>query len=140
MPYSITWYIPDEIVYVRYYGVTTTDDLRESLQNTYQMIESSPRHLVHIISDVGDITKAVPLAESVKIVREIGGHPRTGWTISIRDNSALLKMGSALGSSLFRLRFRAFDTFDEALAHLKWYDDALSWDKAEDQAHKQSGG
>jgi hypothetical protein len=129
MPYTVTWYIPDEIIYVHYIGKMTVEELRESLLKMRELMEGSPRNLVHAISDVGDMVDPVPLKDSMKIVREVGHHPRSGWTISIREKSALVKMGSALGSSLFRLRFRAFDTLDQAIAHLKFFDEKLSWDK-----------
>jgi len=38
-------------------------------------------------------------------------------------------MGSAMGSSIFGLRFRAFDTLEQALVHLKYFDERLSWHK-----------
>jgi hypothetical protein len=129
MPYTVKWYIPDEIMYVHYTGVTTAEELRECLLQMRSFIESSPRELVHAISDVGDIVEAVPLKDSMKIVRDVGHHPRGGWTISIREKSVLVKMGSALGSSLFKLRFRAFDTLDQAVDYLKFVDESLSWDK-----------
>jgi len=43
-------------------------------------------------------------------------------------------MGSAMGSSIFGLRFRAFDTLEQAMVHLKYFDERLSWHK--DEAHK----
>jgi hypothetical protein len=129
MPYTVNWYIPDELIYVHYTGVTTAEELRDCLLKMRSFIESSPCELVHAISDVGDIVEAVPLKDSLKIVRDVGHHPRAGWTISIREKSVLLKMGSALGSSVFKLRFRAFDTLDEAVAYLRSVDESLSWDK-----------
>ena len=108
MPYTVQWFIPDEVLYAHYSGVTTPDELRESMAEMQAMIESSPRNLVHTISDVGDIDESVPLVEAMKIIRETGSHPRSGWAISIRERSPLVKMGSALGASIFRLRFRAF--------------------------------
>ena len=82
-----------------------------------------------MISDVGDITEGVPLKASIPIVREVGSHPRAGWSITVREKSILLKMGASMGASIFRLRYRSFATLDQAIAHLKFVDDMLSWDK-----------
>ena len=131
MPYSVNWYIPDEILYIHYWGVMTNEELRESLLKMHSLMESSPRNLVHAINDVGDITQSVALKDSMKIVREVREHPRVGWSISIREKSVLVKMGSALGSSLLKMRYRAFDTLDEALAHLELKDAELHWNKAD---------
>src|SRR5262245_29744198 len=129
MPFSINWLIKDEVIFVKYYGVTTPEELRACLLKMGELIESSPRYLVHAINDVGDITKTVALKDSVRIVREVGHHPRYGWTVAIREKSMLVKMGSAIGASIFKLRFRAFSTLDQAITHLKASDRELSWHK-----------
>jgi hypothetical protein len=129
MPYTIDWLIPNEVIYTHYRGVTTVEELRDCLTEMQHFMDSSPRHLVHAISDVGDIIEAVSLKDSLKVVREVGQHPRAGWTLSIREKSAVVKMGSAIGSSIFQLRFRAFDTLEDAIKHLKVFDETLSWDK-----------
>ena len=131
MPYSMNWYIPDEILYIHYSGVTTIEEMRESLLEMKRLMDSSPRNLIHAISDVGDITQSVPLKDSIKIVREVGQHARAGWTIVIREKSIIIKMQSALATSIFKLRYRTFDTMDQALAHLKVSDAELNWDKAD---------
>ena len=134
MPFSATWYIKDEIIYTRYWGVVSTEDLRNCLLETQALMEQSPRSIIHVISDVGDVTEPVPMKDTMQIVREIGPHPRAGWTVNIREKSNLIKMGAALGSSIFKLRFRAFSTLDQAIAHLKFFDSAISWDKVEKPA------
>ena len=138
MPYTIEWYIKDEIIYTYYWGAATPDELRECLRKTQEFIDTSPRDIVHIISDVGDVIEPVSLKESMAIVRDVGGHPRAGWTISIREKSMMLKMGAALGSSIFKLRYRAFSTLDQAILHLKYFDPRLSWDKVEPKFVKKA--
>jgi hypothetical protein len=138
MPYTVNWYIKNEVVYTHYTGVVTINELRACLLEMKKMIESSPRNQVHAISDVGDIIEPVAFKDSIGIVREVGHHPRAGWTISIREKSLIVKMGSALGSSIFKLRFRSFTTLDQAIAHLKFIDEALSWDKVEKLPHLEA--
>ncbi|MBI1282638.1 MAG: hypothetical protein GC179_31210 [Anaerolineaceae bacterium] len=131
MAFSVNWYIKDEIVYVRYSGATTGDELRDSLIMTKEFIESSSREFVHVINDVSDVTEALSVKESMAIVRDVGSHPRAGWTFSIGVKSSIVKMGSGLGASIFKLRYRAFDTLEQALAHLRQFDQRISWDKVE---------
>jgi hypothetical protein len=127
MPFTINWLIENEIVLSRYYGVVTADELYVCLTTAKAMIESSPRALVHILTDVGDITQGIPLGESIRIVRSLGAHPRAGWTITLREKSVVLRMGIALGRSLLKARARTFDTYDQAVAHLKQFDPLLNW-------------
>lgn len=134
MPYSVSWYIENEIIFVRYYGTNTVDELREALLTTKALIESSPRQLVHVINDIGDIEEGVSLKDSLPIVREVGGHPRAGWSITLREKSALMKMGAALGASVFKMRYRAFGTLEEVMAHLKSMDQTINWDKVNPSA------
>ncbi len=129
MPYSINWLIENELIYVHFSGIITVEELRTSLLRTRQFIDDSPRALVHSISDAGDVIEAVPMKDSMKVVREVGNHTRAGWAFTIREKSSMLKMASGLGASLFKIRYRAYDTLDEALQHLKSFDSAISWDK-----------
>ena len=134
----MNWYIKDEIIYVRYSGVITVDELRDCLTKMRAFIESSPRGLVHFIMDVGDIVEPVGLSDTLKLVRELGSHPRLGWSLSLREKSVLVKMGISFGSSIFKTRFRTFDTLDQAVAHLKLFDEGLSWDKVDNSVFERT--
>jgi hypothetical protein len=129
MPYTIDWLIENEIIYTRYSGVTTAEELRECLFKLKDLIESSSRFHVHIISDVSSITVAVPLKDSMRIVREVGPHPRSGWSITLGEKAFIVKMGAALAASIFRMRIKTFDTLDQAIEHLKLVDEMLTWEK-----------
>lgn len=140
MPYTVNWLIPDEIIYAHYSGVVTAAELHECLVKMYTMIESSSRHLVHMISNLGDIVEGVPLLESIQIVRKVGAHPRSGWTISLREESILMRMGASIGTSIFRMRFTTTTTLERAYAHLRDVDTTLSWDKLDKIVVEQSMG
>ncbi len=129
MPYDARWYIENEVIYLHYYGAMDAEDLRAALMEHKSLIENSPRSIVHVINDVGDVTVPVPLKDSLRIVREVGGHVRSGWSLTIREKSIIIKMGAALGASVFKMRYRAFDTLEQALAHLKLVDESIHWDK-----------
>lgn len=127
--YSVDWYIENEIIYVHYTDGLTIEGLRESIMATQALIESSPRPLVHIINDVGDVTDPISPKDSLDVIRDVGTHPRAGWTIILRESSFLLKLGIAFGTSVFKMRNRTFNTMEETEAFLKEMDDTLSWDK-----------
>jgi len=131
MPYTVNWYIENEIIYSRYSGVITAEELANCLTTVKTLMENSPRNLVHAITDVGDVTQPVALKDSIRVVRQVGSSKHSGWTLTIREKSILVKMSAGMGASIFKTRFRAFDTLDQALAHLKAIDEDLSWDKVD---------
>jgi len=128
MPYSIDWYIENEVVYIHYSGETAPDELRDSLLTIIKMIDGSSHTLVHVIADVGDVTKPISPKEALDVVREVGSHPRTGWNIILRERSLLVKIGVAFGTSIFKSRNRTFDTIEEVNAFLAEKDTKLNWD------------
>lgn len=112
--------------------------MRECLLKMYAMIESSSRPLVHMVSEVGDVTKSVPLKEMLQVIRELGSPAQAGWGITLHEKSILVKMGSAIGASVFNSRFRSFNTLEEAFAHLRLVDETLSWDKIDQSVLEQA--
>lgn len=131
MAYSVDWYIKDEILYARFSGKVTAQDMREGLLKEKVMMDSSPRIQIHVITDVGDVVEPLAFKDAIGVVRDVGDHPRVGWNLTIREKSVIGKMGASLGASIFKLRFRSFDTLDQAIAHLKFVDEGLSWAKVE---------
>jgi hypothetical protein len=128
MPFKINWLIENEVILKQYHGVITVDELQKSLFAANEMIAASPRPIVHVLSDVGDVTQGLPVAESVKTIRSVTIHPRAGWSITLREKSMLIRMSIALARSLLKARARTFETMDEALAHLRHVDRQLTWD------------
>jgi hypothetical protein len=131
MPYSVNWFIENEIIYTTYSGVMTTDELKKSSVTIISLIESSPRSLVHIINDGGNVTQALSPKQGLSIIREVKPHPRAGWNISLHEISMFSKMLFMFSSSILGMRNRSFDTMEEAVAFLKEMDSTLSWDRAD---------
>ncbi len=136
MPHETRWYIENEIIFVRYSGVMSKEELRGAMLELKDLIESSPRPLVHVINDSADVTVPVSIKDSVQLVREVGSHERIGWTLTVREKSLVLKMGTAFGTSIFKMRFRAFDTLEQALAHLRTVDSTIHWEQAKSEVVK----
>lgn len=131
MSHIIKWYIQDEVIYHYMAGEITADELRESVSQLKQLIDSSPRPLVHIIADQGDLTQAMNFKEALDTLRETGFPQKMGWAILLRENSILFKMGSALALSLFKMRTRSFSTLGEAEEFLKKMDSTINWDNVD---------
>lgn len=133
MPATISWYIENEIVYTHYTGGLTLTEFEEHISDAKDMLESSPRDLVHIIADVGDVEEALPLPDVLKAIRNFGQFPaNAGWFVILREKSLIVRLGFTMGTSLFKARTRAFNTMEETIAFLKEKDEAITWDKADE--------
>lgn len=130
MPYKIDWYIENEIIYHYIYGDMTGDELKQNLADLMQTVESSPRPLVHVIADQGDVSHGLSPKEMLAVLRSISLPDKLGWVILLRENSVLFKMSSAIATSLFKVRTRSFPDLEEAEAFLKAVDTTISWDNA----------
>ncbi len=130
MPFSIDWYIKNQVIYGHFSGELDANQLMESLIQIRNLTDESSRPLVHIIHDVGDVTKAVSPTETLKVVREFGTHERTGWTLIVREKSFIVKMSVAFGTSVFKNRTRTFDTIADAEEFLKEIDSTINWENA----------
>ncbi|MEZ4670886.1 MAG: hypothetical protein R3E39_23530 [Anaerolineae bacterium] len=128
MACSIDWYVENEIIYVRYWGVISIEDVRHGLATTKAMIDGSPRHLVHVIYDVGEIEVPLNPKENLALVRESGTHPRAGWNVMVGEKSVLIRMGSKLGAGLLNVRIWSVDTVEESEAFLHDRDSAIRWE------------
>ena len=129
MPYSADWYIENEVLYMLYSGESTLDELRESLLTVKKFIDTSSRPLVHIITDVSKVTIPIAPKNSLPVVRDVGSHDRLGWNVILGETSVMLKIGIALGTSIFKMRTRTLDTIEEAEAFLAEKDSTLNWDQ-----------
>ncbi|MEZ4670887.1 MAG: hypothetical protein R3E39_23535 [Anaerolineae bacterium] len=130
MPFTSAWYIENEIIYMQFSGAVTLDDMRASIIEANRFIESSPRPVVHLLSDVGQVTKALNPKDSLAVARETKPHARAGWNIVLREKSVLIKVGVMVGSSVFKVPTKVCDTLEEAIAVLKKADTTLDWDRA----------
>ncbi|MEZ4670888.1 MAG: hypothetical protein R3E39_23540 [Anaerolineae bacterium] len=131
MPYTVNWYIENEVIYVHYSGAATTEMMRDSMATMQAMIENSPRHMVHTITDVGDITKPMNPKDALENARDMAPNARTGWTIVLREKSVVVKVGVMVGASVFKTRVKSCSTTADAIACLKEIDPELSWDRAD---------
>lgn len=131
MPYTIDWLVTHKVIYSSFSGETTEDDMRDSLLAAKNMIESSENPHVHVISDTGNVTKALPSHKALQISRQIGMHDRLGWNIVIRERSALVKMGVAFATVVAKSKTRSFDSLADAEAFLRQMDESVDWDKAD---------
>lgn len=131
MSYKVDWLIENEVLIYIFWGETTVEDLRAALTEVATLISQSPRESIHTVSDIRNVTYALKMQDTMKVVREFRDTATMGgWSITVGELDIIMKMGIAVARSLLKNKTISFDTMDEALTHLKQEDSTLSWDKA----------
>ena len=130
MPYKLTWLVENRVLYVRYFGVFTREDLENSLAESVAMrdqanvVNGDDGPLVHTVSDVLRMEgQTVGLTDAQQTLRALRGQ-RAGWSVYVSDNRAQRFM-SAVGHQLAGMRFRSFNNLPAALAFLQEADPTL---------------
>ena len=131
MPYTIRWYILGSVVLSAYSGTVTKEEIRESTYKLIELIESTDREIVHTITDISEVTEALPLTQIMSVIRETNFKPSKGWYITIGEKSPMIKFVSNLSRQLLRMRTRTFDTMEQAIAFLQEADSTIDWSQRE---------
>jgi len=130
MAVKTRWYIQDAVIYVKFWGETTVDDMRQFIQDAYELSDLSDRSLVHVIADSSRVTKGVNIKDVMKTLSNVKPHPKAGWNITIGEKDKLIRFTTDVARQLLRVRTRSFNTIDEAVTFLKDIDPSIDWDKA----------
>ncbi len=117
-----TWLIEDAVVYTQFRGASSVDEVRSKMIEIREMCAGSPRALVHVIANIEELTKPLPLNQAVKVVREVGITSNLGWALIVGARTQLIKFVVNSSASLFQRRLRNFDTLEEALEFLNRMD------------------
>lgn len=120
MPYQISYHIDKRIIYHRFYGTVTIDDIRRGNEDAIQLIRQGLPP-VHDIVDASDVTKLQftlrELLESTSFFKE----QNLGWMILVGGNPLVRFFASVLGQ-VGAMRFRIADDNQEALRTLRKVD------------------
>ena len=130
MALKTRWYVQDAVIYVQFWGETSIDDMRQYIEDAYELSDQSERSLVHVIADSSNVTKGVNIKDVMKTLANVKPHPKAGWNITIGEKDKLIRFTTDVARQLLRLRTRSFDTMDQAIAFLKDIDHSIDWDKA----------
>jgi hypothetical protein len=132
MPYSIAWYVPNHVVYVRYWDGLTAQEFREYLNAVeHDYLDHGHSALVHIVVDTAQATSLPTLEQLTSSIRR-NIHPKSGWMlVSGVTNPATRWMGE-FASKLFKFRYRSFNTLPEAMAFLKEKEPTVDWSQADE--------
>jgi hypothetical protein len=129
MPHSIKWYVEGQIIFVRFQGVMTVEDVQKCLDSVLPFYDQAASAQVHNLIDVRYITSSLSQVELIKLIQKTP-HPRMGWTVQIDPNQTLIRHLTNVLSQLFSIRSRSFNSFDEGLTFLASQDETIRWEQA----------
>jgi hypothetical protein len=116
MPYKLSWYTPDKILYMKSPLNISEEDTHIADETIHQHMTESTARQVHIIIDDTDVESmpGVMVTQTLKTLR----HPKMGWTVVVGQNNKVYRMMYTITCHLRRLPLYLADTLDEAITFL----------------------
>ncbi|MBE0690607.1 MAG: hypothetical protein IH587_10855 [Anaerolineae bacterium] len=130
MPVTTNWYVPNAVIYTRFSGEPTEDDIVSNSHAINVMVAESDRPRVHVLTDFTAVTTATPLAVILRASKFTRPHERIGWVITIGEQDPVIKLMAKIARQLVHLKTRGVDTVEDAIDILKSLDDTIDWSQA----------
>src|SRR5262245_10913210 len=125
MPFTISWYMPERIIYVELSGILTASDVQGFIAQMYEMVASS-KFQVHSITDTHQIVKIKSIPEVFKTVQAAPMHQNAGWSIMVGSINPFVNFVADFVSSIMHSRYRRFDRMQQAIDFIKERDETLT--------------
>jgi hypothetical protein len=126
MPYQVSWYVDQRVIYCRAFGTATIEDIHHLNRET-QLHVRAGQPLVHVICDLKGLDKYPTNIAGMRQSLEQMDHERMGWVIVCGAGNALLRFIASLITQFIipNVRLRMFDTVQQAVAFLREHDSTL---------------
>lgn len=127
MPIEVSWYLQSRVIYQRYHGVLTIEDLKLSNTLAIEYVMSG-NPLVHAVIDAQDVTKHPYSLKDVNgtLPRSKMFYDSLGWTVMVSTHYIHRFMGQ-MAAQMTRTRFQTAASLDEALQFLNSVDATLKF-------------
>lgn len=131
------WYYSNRVFYVHFEGELTEQDILQSesdVANKFEQVEQQEPRYIHVILDNRELTKTPPLVKLLEILnntearRKMGKAIRSGWVIDVgvpMKNVNMLKFQLDMIAQRNNIRYRQFETLEEAIDFLRLMDESL---------------
>jgi len=122
------WLIPQRLVFVRFTGHLTVEDIGQALEMSMDFVDNSTgEHPIHFLHDWTGLenfpTSIGMIRQSTR--RKLKDRSKLGWVIAYGSNQRILRFVSDLTFQVFKIRFRMVDTEAEAVQLLQQIDPTL---------------
>lgn len=127
MPFEISWYQPQRVIYWRVSGQVTLEDVAQMRIGQQNML-SEGKNPVHTIADISDVTNFPTDLRQLKEALDGVNHPHLGWVLIVGTTTPLKRFVTTTATQMVipKVRLRMFNTMDEAAEFLKHVDITVS--------------
>jgi hypothetical protein len=117
MPYELSWYKPDHILYMKSPLNISEEDTRSADEAIHRYMTEAKTRQVHIIIDDTEVSSmpGILVTQTLKTLK----HPKMGWTVVVGQNNKVYRMMYTITCHLQRLPLYLADTMDEAITFLE---------------------
>lgn len=127
MPYTVDWYVPNQVIYCRVFGNATIDEIVLANEDMITLLETQGNAHIHIITDVLEL-KNTPitlskLSDASKSVR----HENAGWHIVVTDRRLFEFLSNTISQIWRNSHVKGASTLTDAIAILKKNDPDIHW-------------
>ncbi len=100
MPCELKWYIPDRIIYIRYWGDVTSDEMMQMEETMVSAADNAPGQ-VHCIADLRHMEKfPIDIKLISRVFNRTFRHPKLLWMVMLSNNT---RLGDFLGSMVMQM-------------------------------------
>jgi len=123
MPIEIKEYVPNQVLYSYYRGEISDTELFAMDRSVEDFLDRTTSPLEHMLTDVRDMIRPAGLSSLMKM--KCGRHPKLGWVILFGIRNPAIKFVLMAAASMFKVRIRHFNTFEESIEFLQSVDGTL---------------
>lgn len=124
MPYHMKWFVQKRVILTQFWGNVTRDDILQFISELEGKIEEGTP-LIHHISDGLEIEKLnIDLKTLQLMLKSMKPSETMGWHIEV-TRSPINRMIGAIANQFAKIRFRTYNTVQEAVDFLLIGDDTL---------------
>jgi len=128
MPVKMDWIIPGQVLYQRWWGVGTLNDMRWVNETALHMIAQYPdRPLIHSVVNAIGQEKSEGSLSQIRQTYTVLDHPQTGWIVLAIDQPILRFVGNIALQIGTQSRIRFINDIDEWQPFLKERDSTIDW-------------
>lgn len=124
MAHEIGWLVDGRVIYQRYYGVVTLDELVDASGAVGALVDDGVCPVHTLIDIVGLKEYPGAIGEIRRALRDARFDARLGWLVLVGVHPIPRYIASVV-IQVTGLRFRLFDTFEEGLHFLATHDETL---------------
>lgn len=128
MSFSQQWYIQDRVVFVRFTGRLTVEEIGASFETSMDFVDNhTGEHPLHFLHDWTELevfpTSLALIARSTN--RKLKDRSKLGWVVAYGSGQFMLRFTSDLVFRIFDIHFRMANDLEQAQHLLRHIDPTL---------------